>query len=471
MAFIGKGRGFCQRHFPQTKSYYCPNWAIENAGDLVRSPVNLDLIREDVRLFNRACVARFSDPLLDKVISDAFYKFSLPQKVNPIHLNDIPKLQLENWGSSPGLPWKEYGYASKRDVANDHKAFNNIRKFWHLIKEGKKISPPDCAAYVRPHLAQRGEVKVRAVWGYPATISFQEACFALPLINEYKKGKHPMAYSFETARGGCRKLFHRFHPHRNFLSSDYSKFDKTIPSWLIYVCFDILLANIDYRYYQQEGQPNCEKLYRAWRFIVHYFINTPIRLCNGERFRKKSGIASGSYFTQLIGSIANWIVTQYCIREQGNKVLDHLVLGDDSLVAMAKRLDIDRFVRTARLFGMIINADKTQTADRIHDIKFLGYHINNGNPTRPQKELCAALAYPERPDQDFSEFATRALGLLIANFGHNIQFDNCCRSILEVEHKTRYTPSLVRYLRVLGIEELPKKPPDLTTLLLWRYRT
>ncbi|QBP37031.1 putative RdRP [Lampyris noctiluca partitivirus-like virus 1] len=377
---------------------------------------------------------------------------------------------MDNWGSSPGLPWRQLGFKTKRQVADDPYAFQSIRRFWHLVKEGNKVSLPDCAAFVRPHLVERGEKKVRAVWGYPCTVSFQEACFALPLIEAYKKVNTPFAYGYETARGGCRRIFLRFVKHKHFLSNDYKSFDKTIPPWLTRIAFDILLSNLDLTEYQDRGIPDSEKLYRAWKKLVKYFIETPIRLCNGERYRKKKGIASGSYFTQLIGSIANYIATKYCILSQNIQVKDMLVLGDDSLVATDRAVSLDQLVSDAKRFGLIINDSKTQRVNNVRDVKFLGYTINDGGPSRPRKELCAALAHPERPDQDFNEFATRTLGLMIANFGHDVDFHCLCFQILQSPFKLSYNPSFVRYLRVLGIEELPKAPPDLFKLQLMRYR-
>uniref|UniRef100_T1I3K9 Zf-RVT domain-containing protein n=1 Tax=Rhodnius prolixus TaxID=13249 RepID=T1I3K9_RHOPR len=75
---------------------------------------------------------------------------------------------------------------NKRQVLDDPSAFQSIRRFWHQIKYGiEKYFAPDCAAYLRAHVVELGQQKVRAVWGYPATVSFQEACFALPLIDGY----------------------------------------------------------------------------------------------------------------------------------------------------------------------------------------------------------------------------------------------------------------------------------------------
>lgn len=61
-------------------------------------------------------------------------------------------------------------------------------------------------------------------------------------------------------------------------------------------------------------------------FIQKYFIYTTIRTANGLRYRKDNGIASGSYFTQIIGSIFNYILIQWMtLKFCGNHPTDILV--------------------------------------------------------------------------------------------------------------------------------------------------
>ena len=131
-------------------------------------------------------------------IRDCYCAFKLDLRVRPIHLNDLKNMTLENENSSPGLPWKERGFSNKKQ---DPEAWRSIRFFWHRIKNDVEIQPPDCAAYLESHI----DDQVRAVWEYPAMISFQEACFALPLIDACKC-KSPIAYGYVTASGGCRRL-------------------------------------------------------------------------------------------------------------------------------------------------------------------------------------------------------------------------------------------------------------------------
>nr|APG78342.1 RdRp [Wenling partiti-like virus 2] len=317
---------------------------------------------------------------------------------------------------------------------------------------------PDCAAYMRAHVVKLGEQKVRAVWGYPATVSFMEACFALPLIEAYKEYSTPMAYGYETARGGVRRLIGELGNGTCF-GCDYKDFDKTVPPWLIRIAFKILASNIDFRCYLHKGIPMSSKLYHAWKALIEYFIKTPIRLCNGERYKKNRGVASGSYFTQLVDSIVNWIVTVYCLRVQGLEPNKIKVLGDDSVVNVSHPVDIEKFSESADSLGMTVNQKKTDQADDCSKIKFLGYYLNTGIPRRPVEELWAALRFPERPDRSYDDFATRAMGLLVANFGKDTEFDLTCRECLKWPFKIKPNPSFTRFMAVLGID-VPLQAPS-----------
>lgn len=276
--FIGKGSGFSQRHFEKHYNQFCPQSAYSRTKGLTRSPVTLSAIREDI-LRNQTSKFRPTDPMFDDVVRDATLAWRLPEQVNPIHLNDLPKSTYDTDSSSPGLPWRVLGFKNKRAVLDNEQAFGSIRQFWHLVKySDREVHPPDCAAYLRSHLVEEGDMKVRSIWGYPATVGFHEACFALPLIKAYRMHPSPIAYGYETARGGHMRIASRFGVKENYLSSDFKNFDKTVPAWLIKIAFDILLVNIDFSKYHGYGTPKPKNLLRAWNFLVRYFINTPIRL-------------------------------------------------------------------------------------------------------------------------------------------------------------------------------------------------
>nr|APG78296.1 RdRp [Sanxia water strider virus 18] len=471
VVYLGKGRPFSQRHFTWTKTPFCPPEAILHAGNLRRSPVTLASVRNDIFQFGGPSVPEPRDPLYWDVLRKAAQAWRLDKPVNPIHLNDLPQYRLDTDSSSPGLPWKNDGFKNKRQVMDDPIAFGSIRSFWHRVKYLKAGKPADCAAYLRAHLVEEGDLKVRAVWGYPATIGFQEACFALPLIDAFKKARFPIAYGYETATGGCRRLRDRFHTHRNLLTVDFKSFDKFLPAWIIRHAFSILCLNIDFTRYKTRGIPDALALYNAWNYIVDYFINTPVRLCNGERYRKRRGVASGSYFTQLVDSIANYIMIQYAVARCGSSIKDILVLGDDSLVATTGKVELTEMSHHLRMFGMTLNLKKSSTPGCIYDATFLGYQIRNGVPLKPEAEFWAALVHPEHPDQSWDEYATRACGLVLASFAqHDRFYDILAKQLKDQPFKPTLKPGLRRYLQTIGYTTVPSVLPSKLSLAMMSER-
>lgn len=470
MEKLSRLKGFSQRHF--NNILICDAVKDHIPFDLPyhRSAVNLSLIKKDVKAFYNPKTEMPNCDFLKLAICKVRRDFHLSEPVKMIHLNDVFNINdLNIWDSSPGLPWKECGYRTKRDIKRDPEAIRRIRKFWHLVKSGKQLNPPDSLAYVRSHLAPLGEEKVRAVWGYPATMTFGEAVFALPLIRGYKEKHHsPIGYGYETAIGGFKKLLFRFGSRPYFQTMDFKSFDKTVPAWLIEVAFDILLDNLNIQDYQDYGLASARKMLNMWRYIINYFINTPIRLCNGERYRKRSGVASGSYFTQLIDSVVNAILINWVhIKITDQFPYDYLVMGDDSLAASRGYLDYDEVQDLLDGIGMNINFKKSAQSKYLNRLSFIGYQINYGIPTKPIEELYAALAFPERPDRCVEDLQNRALGLIYAALGQDSHFHALCTKIVQFKSFDIIIPRhLMRMITlVLGLDIRSTTPPTEMELL------
>lgn len=327
-----------------------------------RSPVNQRLIREDLFEFKNESVVPYS-PMLHFAVQQARTAFKIPGgvKVKMMHLIDVFREDLPIWSRSPGLPWKDVGYKTNADIRDDPDAVNSVRKFWHYVKLGEKMNPPDCCAFVRSHKTKYPETKVRAIWEYPATMTFGEAVFAVPLIKAYQKGNSPLAYGLEVGNGGFRRLKNDFTTYRHYLGLDFRKFDKTVPAWLIEKAFIILAYNIDFTHYGEYGVPDAHKMWRMFEYIQNYFINTTIRLANGDRFQKNSGVASGSYFTLLIDLIVNYILGTWFSLEQK-------VMGDEFFVGCTKKPDMDQMQLLAKSIGMEINIAKSCQYIKYSDI-------------------------------------------------------------------------------------------------------
>ena len=257
-----------------------------------------------------------------------------------------------------------------------------MRKFWHFVKTGEDIKFPDCCVFIRSHTCETDDQSVRAVWEYPATITFGEAVFTAPLIQAYQRLPYenvPVAYGFEIATGGMHKLKDRFCRSGLFYGRlHFSKFDKTIPAWLIRIAFDILCCNIDFVYYEKYGVANAERMILMYKRITEYFINTTIQTARGLRFRKDSGIASGSYFAQLVGSIVNCILLYYaCLQTIGRMPIDSVCFGDDSFLSTSIPLSIKEVSDILeRTFGVSVNLKESQVSEKIDGMKFLDYYVN-----------------------------------------------------------------------------------------------
>uniref|UniRef100_A0AB38ZK80 RNA-dependent RNA polymerase n=1 Tax=Crocidura shantungensis ribovirus 7 TaxID=3139542 RepID=A0AB38ZK80_9VIRU len=415
-----------------------------------------------------------------KVRSEASYQMAVEsvrkqlipaEKLVPLTLGAAEQHPNFPQDRSPGLPWTLRGYKKKRDCLQDPVARKSWHNKWDRIGRGKVENLPDVSLFFRAQIAKVGEHKIRSVWGYPIDVMVEESRFFYPYLEWLKNAEHnvPIAYQVEMATGGMAYIQQIIDKHRGttFLVGDWSKFDKTIPPWLIKTAFQILAEAFRYdRVVDSEGKEwpvAAVQSRRRYQRLVRYFIRTPVRLPNGTRFRKEGGVPSGSMFTNLVDSIVNMIVCRYLLYEvTGFYPSGEIYLGDDSFCACEGTVNLDDIATLAdEKFGMILNTNKSYVTTKPYNVHFLGYYCIEGRPMKPQDFLIASFIYPERVVKTNEVRVSRALGQMWSTMDRaraRPWFGIVERMMIDfgIDRDTMMSyihshPGQFKYLRILGI--------------------
>ncbi|GMK36934.1 MAG: RdRP [aquatic viral metagenome] len=276
-----------------------------------------------------------------------------------------------------------------------------------------KLKPLPCVAFYRtqPNKSDpKGPPKVRLVWGYPLAMTILEATVAIPIMDLLQENRHcpyPLGY---TGLGIAGRLQRARWSEIQFCM-DWSKFDSTVPRKVLKVIFDYLKS----WFIDQESQRKVE-------IVADYFFHSGILMPDGKVYvGRRRGIPSGSLFTQIVGSMANYFLIKYLAYRTNTWVDDKgiLVFGDDSVIPLSKFPNLKAWAEEAGRLGMTIHPDKQVLSHGAPH--FLGHFWEGPLPWRPLEETYQALATSERHKkfQSSDEYATyvvdKALALIIDN--------------------------------------------------------
>lgn len=297
-------------------------------------------------------------------------------KLEPIGEDEelIKAVKLEKASGAPEFVSK--GEALERDIMR-------MRK----IEQGKK-APEPCISYHRvQHGRERQGPKTRLVWGYPLSMTLLEAQYARPLIDWFLAERTPMAFGLHRHELAARLV--RIENSSLRYCLDFSSYDASLHPSLISFAFQVLKTH--FRMVDD----------KAWESIVHYFIHTRIILPDGMVYQKHQGVPSGSYFTQLVDSICNFLILQYVsFRLDGQPIQQDkvLVLGDDSIFGMATYHPLVLIAKVVGELGVKMNAIKSVLAKKTSELsEFLGHVWFRGVVNRDAREIAQRMAFPEKP--------------------------------------------------------------------------
>jgi len=389
-------------------------------------------------------------------------------------------------GRSPGLPWIHEGYKTKAEVVDDMSARARISRTWDLVGKNHQVRLPDSAAFNRAQISEPEKDKIRPVWGYPTDVIVEEGRFFYPFIHHVLgiTSDHCYAGGLEMATGGMgyieqvvQKSFNKL-AHK-FVMLDWSSFDTRVPSWLIRDVFDMLSEFYDFEHVQDsEGKiwhVNPVQSRRRWNKLVSYFINTPIRLSDGSRFRKSSGVPSGSMWTNMIDTLANATVCRFVsFHCTGSFPIHDIYMGDDGNLLCGGHVNLEDWARLAyEVFGFVLSVNKSWTTVNPDNVHFLGFFNRNGLPKRSNDFLVASFIYPERTVRDPIETCSRAVGQLFSCLDSRLaaRWLEVVEDVLtyhglttlDVEEFMRQNPQRFKYLQTLGID--PRAVS--ASLMLW----
>lgn len=323
---------------------------------------------------------------VEEAISEAFLRFGHKRhlrKLSPLK-NEKEVFNRTKLNKSAGI------YRVSKELA----WIDAVARAEQVLAGLKKPNP--CIALAR---TQRGG-KTRLVWGYPLDVNYLEGYFGYPLIDNFSEIRTPITYSLKKYEIGGR-LYSTL-KGRNCVSLDFSKFDASVPKELILVAFRILKTWFDLDGAQE----------KHWELIVNYFLYTPIVMIDGNLYTgKKHGIPSGSLFTQLIGSIVNYIVITSALKRFNH--LSHWraihVLGDDSIFSTNKDVCLSRFAEYFQTLGFKLNIKKSLVSNHMKGVHYLGFTWIQGKPNKTFEAIVSSLTQPEswrkKEKEPFSEKA------------------------------------------------------------------
>lgn len=329
-------------------------------------------------------------PLVDEDlaagISLAYSCFAKPKDVEPLKVLPLTPETIamitSNPSGSPGLT--AYGCT---------KAESQTRALERGVQTLKGIKQPEpCLAFKRTQFND----KTRLVWGFPYSMTVLEGLVAYPLIQEFKKGTTPMAFSMASGALGTKLRVASYH-NKWAYSLDGSQFDANISGELLHIVFKIWRTWYDLDSVEPVTGVPVRKLFNL---LEYYAIHTPIVMPDGNLYLGKDhGQASGSYFTQMNDSaveviIAGMVSSKYHLNVSKREVF---VLGDDLLFWANRKVDLDDMAKyiTEHTGVKMHGTEKSALYKFDEPIHFLGRIWSNGLPTQDVEAIVERMVYPE----------------------------------------------------------------------------
>jgi len=335
----------------------------------------------------------------------------------PLHRTSVPDVcDTMNLDSSAG-----FSFPGKKKSECVEQAYDTASYIAHFISSKKHVYIPPSKLALRGHLSETENLKTRAVWVYPFEISILEGKWALPYYSHLEQNVPEVHFGEGSMQNLAKHLMSGIANHDNAVevTLDWSGFDTSVPNFLIDDAFDIIFSSFDEEYTNHHGvdiyggHHMASKNLEIQKFIRNYFKYTKIMLPDGSIYAKSHGIPSGSFFTQAVGTIVNYIATLTLNIYFGWNGKRFRFLGDDSsfLVPNGRsKLDPEQIKKAAwEAFGLSLKTEKLRITHHQQQRKFLGYQCEGYRFIRPTDEWFKLVLYPERDVEYLEQSASRVL--------------------------------------------------------------
>jgi len=452
---------------------------IEGLKNYHRCTPSLSTLYESVCEYNKKPAPNGKDKSTAAAFEMARKAFKLRSKCKLLHLDDMTPDILPS-STSPCLPYTRMGLKTKSQAWPY--AMHDAKRYFKCISEEISCKLPPTMVFAKGKVCFRWENKTRAVWGKSMSLLLMEAVFAKGLWNGYIDQETPAGYRFHNFRGSFRKLHSELFDRMGFktyLGLDFSKYDTSLPPWLINMAFSILEENIDFESFTSGEKSNVQKVKRVWTRIKRTMIDTFFLMPDGWMFQKHTGVDSGSFVFQLIENICTYIIVTSSLLNQDISQDKIFVMGDDSVVSwrLQHKLDFDKLCAyILETYGVKVNTDKSFLTDDLSKVKFLGRSVGQGLPRRDTCSVVLSLLYSGNRVDTVVDVAQRCVALYYENAMTNNAAERFILSVWEkipaevrqmLENKDIAWPwKWVKKFRRLGIE-LPRcRLPTLDALFV-----
>lgn len=175
-------------------------------------------------------------------------------------------------------------------------------------------------------------------------------------------------------------------PH--WLVIDYSAYDQTIPGWLIRSVFQRIIKPR----FVMNGNDE-----RMFDMMVEAIIRKNIWSPDGRLIHADDGNPSGSMWTQIIGTLCNYVMIRAYMISRKINCKGMTIMGDDNLISTKQRInrsDLSRYLET--MFGVEVNPKKCSDDSEMKYPEFLSTVWKPQGRWRSPQTLLLKLMFPER---------------------------------------------------------------------------